>query len=132
MGSPEIIAQMQAKHPARQREISRDIYEFFADEEVQISVEKIQPKLDLNAALGSSGFWNGYLRLWTGVFAPTFTEEATEHLETLITNMTNDRTPGWFMQAMPTTDLIAIVKDMHDINGNTRGPHTIRNSQHPQ
>ena len=43
LGSPEIIAQMQAKHPARQREISRDIYEFFADEEVHIYINRENP-----------------------------------------------------------------------------------------
>jgi hypothetical protein len=70
---------MQAKLPARHREISQDIYESVVGEELQISVEKIFPKLDLNAAHGPSGFWNGYLRLWTGMLAPTSAKEATKH-----------------------------------------------------
>jgi hypothetical protein len=111
LGNPEIMAQMQAKHPARQREIGQAIYAFVADEELQISIEKILPKLDLNAAPGPSGFWNGYLRIWTGVFAPSSAKEATWHLETLITGMANDMTPGGFMQAMQAADIIAIVKD---------------------
>ena len=74
-------------------------------------MEKFLPKLDLNAPPGPSGFWNGYLRLWTGVFAPSSAEEAREYLETLIIDMANDITLSWFMQAMKTTDLIAIVKD---------------------
>ena len=50
LGNPELLAQMQAKHLARQREISQYVYEFVADEELQISVEKSLSKLDFNAA----------------------------------------------------------------------------------
>ncbi len=43
IGNPEIFAHVQAKHPERQREIGRDIYELVASEELRISVEKDPP-----------------------------------------------------------------------------------------
>ncbi len=106
-----MFAQIQARHPERHREIGEDVLEFVADEELAVLVDKILPKLDLDAAPGPTEFWNGYLRLWTGVFAPTSAEEATDHRESLISDMANDKALGWFMQAMQAADLIAIVKN---------------------
>ncbi len=45
------------------------------------------------------------------MFAPASAEEATEHLETLISDMANDKTLGWFRHAMQAADLVAIVKN---------------------
>ena len=47
-----------------------------------------------------------------GVFAPTSAEEATKHVEGLISDIANDKVPAWFMQAIQAAGLIAIVKNM--------------------
>ncbi len=104
---------MQAKHPERQREIGQDIYDYVADKELHISIEKILPKLDLiSAPRPTTGFWNRYLRMWTRLFAPASAEEATRHLETRISDMASGKTPRWFMQSMHPAKIIAIVKDI--------------------
>ena len=54
--NPVILAQMQAKHPPRLHEIDQDVLDFLPEEELLISVDKILPKLDMNAAPGPTGF----------------------------------------------------------------------------
>jgi len=44
------------------------------------------------------------------VFAPETSDEAVEHLETLLSDMANDTMPGWFMQATQAAYVIALIK----------------------
>jgi hypothetical protein len=68
------------------------------------------PKLDVYAAPGPSRLRNSHLRIWTGVLAPESSDEAVEHLETLIIDMANDKLPAWFMQTTQSAEVIALVK----------------------
>ena len=54
-----------------------------------MKVEKILPKLDMNAAPGPAGLRNGHIRIWAGVFAHPSADEAIEWLEKLLTDMAN-------------------------------------------
>ena len=63
LANPAIFVQMQAKHPPRLHEIDQDVFGFIPEEELPISVARICPKLDLNAAPVPMGFRSGYLRL---------------------------------------------------------------------
>jgi hypothetical protein len=83
------------KHLDRKHEIGDDSYEVRPDEEVELKVGNILPKLDMNAAPGPSGLRNGHIRIWAGVFVPPSADEAIEWLEKLLTDMANDRLPGW-------------------------------------
>ncbi len=98
------------KHPTRKEQIKEEHYQFQPEEEIELKVGNILHKLDMNVAPGPSGLRNGYLRLWTGVFAPPAAEEAIQHLEELLTDMANDKLPGWFMQAVQAARLMALVK----------------------
>ncbi len=77
---------------------------------MEVKVEKVMPKLDMNATLGPLGLMNGHIRIWAGAFAPPFADEATEWLEKLLTDMANDKMPTWFMQAILAAELMALVK----------------------
>jgi hypothetical protein len=70
------------------------------EEEVELKVEKVLPKLDMNATPGPSGLRNGHIRIWAEAFAPPFADEAIEWLEKLLTDEANDRLPSWFMHAI--------------------------------
>jgi len=107
---PEIREHMKRKHPSRKEAISEEYYKFQTKEEVELKVGKILPKLDMIVAPGPSLLRNTHLRLWTGVFAPPATDEAIQHLEELLSNMANDKLPGWFMQAVNSAELMALVK----------------------
>ena len=48
--NPAILSQMRSKHPPRLYEIEHVVSDFIPEEDLQISVKKILPKLDLNAA----------------------------------------------------------------------------------
>jgi len=50
------------------------------------------------------------MRLWTGVFAPPAADEAVQHLEELLSDMANYKLPGWFVQAVQSAELLALVK----------------------
>ena len=78
---PEIWEQMTRKHPSRKEVISEEYFMSRPEEEVELKVGNILPKLDMNAAPGPSGLRNTHLRLWTGVFAPPAADEAIQHLE---------------------------------------------------
>jgi len=110
MDDIEIWNQIDDKHPARKRRITEQAYAFQPEEELQLKLEKILPKLDVHAAPGPSGLRNGHLRIWAGVFAPEAAEEAVEHLEHLISDMANDKMPAWFMRATQDAEVIALVK----------------------
>jgi hypothetical protein len=110
LDNPHIWNQIEAKHPARKKRIPETVFQYQAEEELQLKVEKILPKLDAYAAPGPSGLRNSHLRIWTGVFAPESTDEAVEHLETLISDMANDKLPPWFMHATQSAEVIALVK----------------------
>jgi len=69
------------------------------EEKLRVKVDKILPKRDVYAAPGPGGLRNAHLRMWTGVFASETADEAVEHLETLLSDMANDKMPGWFMHA---------------------------------
>ena len=101
---------MKKKHLARKEQIKEEHYRFQPEEEIELKVGNILHKLDMSAAPGPSGLRNGHLRLWTGVFAPPAAEEAIQHLEELLSDMTNDKLPGWFMQAVQSAELKALVK----------------------
>jgi hypothetical protein len=110
LNNPEIWEQLQRKHPERKQHISEAALDMRPEEEVELKVGKILPKLDVNAAPGPSGLRNGYLRIWAGVFAPPSADEAVEWLEKLLSDMANIRLPAWFMQAMQAAELMALVK----------------------
>ncbi len=110
MPNEVIWNQIRVKHPARKKKISENLYSFKPDEEFQLKLEKILPKLNMNAAPGSAGLRNSHLRPWVGVYAPPAADEAVEHLELLISDMANDKLPPWFMQAVQGEDLISFAK----------------------
>ena len=95
---PQVWNQISAKHPARKGRIPEIVYQFRSDDEIQLKVDKILPRLDVYAAPGPSRLPISHLRIWTGVFAPKSADEAVEHLETLISDMGNDKLQAWFMQ----------------------------------
>ena len=49
LDNPEIWEQLQKKQPNRKQEIGEDAYEVLPDEEVELKVGNILPKLDMNA-----------------------------------------------------------------------------------
>ena len=106
----EVWIQIDDKHPNMKRKIPEQTYTFQPEEELQLKLEKILPKLDVHAAPGPSRLRNGYLRIWAGVFAPEAAEEAVEHLELLIGDMANDKMPAWFMRATQDAKVITLVK----------------------
>jgi hypothetical protein len=110
LSDPGIWEQMREKHPDRKQPIKEEYFEVTPEEEIELKVEKILPKLDTNAAPGPSGLRNAHLRMWTGVFAPPSADEAIEHLEALLSDMANDKMPAWFMQAVQSAELLALVK----------------------
>ncbi len=110
LNNPEIWEQMRAIHPDRKEPIRKEFFDFRPVEEIELKVEKILPKLDINAAPGPSGLRNAHLRIWTGVFAPPSTDEAIEYLESMLSDMANDKMPGWFMRAVQSAELMALVK----------------------
>jgi hypothetical protein len=83
-----------AKHPERKRQIPERAWTYVLEEELRVKVDKILPKLDVYAAPRPGGLRNAYLRMWTGLFAPEITDEAMEHLETLLSGMANDKMHG--------------------------------------
>jgi len=95
-----IWEQLKRKHPERKHDIIEAAFALRPEEEVEVRVEKVLPKLDTNAAPGPSGLRNGNIRIWAGAFAPPSTDEAIEWLEKLLTNMANGRMPAWFMHAI--------------------------------
>jgi hypothetical protein len=80
------------------------------EEEVELKVGNILPKLDVNAAPGPTGLRNGHLRIWAGVYAPPAADEAMEWLGKLLTDMANNKLPGWYMHAIQAAELMALVK----------------------
>jgi len=110
LDNPEIWEHLQKKHPGRKLDIGEDAYGLRPEEEVDMKVGNILPKLDMNAAPGPSGLRNGHIKIWAGAFAPPSADEAIDWLEKLLTNMANDMLPGWFMQAIEAAELMALVK----------------------
>ena len=86
---------------------------------MQPILEKIIPKLDVHAAPGPSGLRNNHLRIWAGVFAPESADEAVEHMETLITDMANDKLQAWFMRTTQAREVITIVKRKEEVQERT-------------
>ena len=80
------------------------------EDELKVKGDKILPKRDIHAAPGPGRLRNAHIRIWTRVFAPETTGEAVEHLELLLSDMTNDKMLGWSMQATQAADVIALVK----------------------
>jgi hypothetical protein len=76
------------------------VYELRPEEEVKLSVSKVLPKLDINAAPGPSGLQNGHIRIWAGIFAPPDADEAIKCLEMILTDMANNKLLAWFMKAI--------------------------------
>jgi hypothetical protein len=109
LDNPEIWEQLQRKHPERKQDISEDAFEVLPEEEVELKVEKILPKLDMNAAPGPSRLRNGHIRIWAGAFAPPSVDEAIEWLKKLLTDMANDMMPAWIMHAIQAAKLMALV-----------------------
>ncbi len=101
---------MKRKHPDKKEAISEEFYKFQTEEEMELKMGKILPKLDMNAAPGPSGLRSTHLRLWTGVFAPPAADEAIQHLEDLLSYMANDKLQEWFMHAVQSAELMALVK----------------------
>ncbi len=62
--NPEIWEQLLKKHPERKHDIGENVFDLRLEEEVELKVEKILPKLDMNAAPGPSGLRNGHIRIW--------------------------------------------------------------------
>jgi len=52
---PHVWNQISTKHPARKRRIPEAVYQFRSEEEIQLKVDKILPRLDVYAALGPLG-----------------------------------------------------------------------------
>ena len=77
---------------------------------MEVRVEKILPKLDMNATPGPAGLRNGHIRIWAGVFAPPSAYEAIEWLEKLLTDMANDMMLAWCMHAIQAAELMVPVK----------------------
>jgi hypothetical protein len=105
-----IWEQINVKPPDMKRKIPEAEWAYKPEEELQLKVDKILPKLDINAESGSRGLRNAHLRIWTGVFAPESSDEAVEHLEVMLSDMANDTMPPWFMQETQAANVIAIVK----------------------
>ena len=95
-----IWEQLQRKRPERKHAISEAAFALRPEEEVEVGVKKVLPKLGMNAAPGPAGLRNGHIRIWAGAFAPHATDETIEWLENLLTDMVNDRLPACFMQAI--------------------------------
>ena len=91
-------------------DIKEEHYHYQPEEQMEIKVGNILHKLDMNAAPGPSGLRNAHLMIWTGVFAPPAADEAIQHLEDIISDMANDKLPGWFMQTVQSAELMALVK----------------------
>ncbi len=70
LNNSEIWEQLQRKHPERKQHICEETFELRPEEEVELKVGNVLPKLDVNAAPGPSGLRNGHLRIWAGVFSP--------------------------------------------------------------
>ncbi len=58
-----IWEQLQRKHPGRKHDISEAAFDLRPEEEVEVKVKKILPKLDMNAAPGPAGLRNGRIRI---------------------------------------------------------------------
>ena len=84
---------------------------------MELSVSKVLPNLDMNAAPGPSGLRNGHIRIWAGIFAPPDTDEAIQWLEMLLTDMANDKLPAWFMPAIEASELMTLVKAEAKLTG---------------
>ena len=61
--------------------------------------------------------------MWTGAFAPVSTDTTVENLERLVSDMSKDKLPSWFMQVMQSVDLLAIVKTRG--NGSRKADHIL-------
>ncbi len=107
---PAIPQHLKGKFPTRGKEIHQEIHAFQPDYEIKLKVEKFLVKVDFNAAPGLSGLRYGHLRMWIGAFAPSSGDAVIEHLDTLVSDMANDKLPPRFMHAMQGADLLAIVK----------------------
>ncbi len=44
------------------------------------------------------------------MFAPPAADEAIKHLEDILSDMANDKLPGWFMQTVQSAELMALLK----------------------
>ena len=97
LSDPELIQQMQNKHPVRIRQIGPDIYTFVPEEEVVLKVDKILGKLSNEVARGPARRRNAHIKVWMGAFAVTSADTTIHHLEEFITYMANDRLPPWFI-----------------------------------
>jgi hypothetical protein len=106
-----------AKHLDRKRRIPEAARAYMPEEDLQVKVDKIFPKLNVNATPGPRGLRNAHLRMWTRVFAPESADEAVEHLEVVLGDMADDKMPPWYMQATQAANVIAIV------NGETTTSH---------
>ena len=105
-----IWEQLQRKQPERTQDISEATFALRPEEKVEVRVEKVLPKLDMNATPGPSGLRNGHTRIGAGDFAPPSSDEAIEWLEKLLTDMANDKMPTWFMHAIQAAKRMALVK----------------------
>ncbi len=110
LDNPVTWEQLQRKHPERNKDISEAAFALRPEEEVEVRVDKILPKLDMNAAQGPARLRNGHIRIWAGVFASPSADEAIEWLEKLRTDMANDRIPAWSMQAIQAAEIMTMVK----------------------
>jgi hypothetical protein len=110
LSDPDIIQQMQDKHPVRMKQIGPEVYTYVPEEEAEPKVGKFLGKLNNDAAPGPAGMRNTHLKMLMGAFAPRAAETAIGHLENFITDMANDKRPPWFMQAMQGAYLMAIIK----------------------
>ena len=110
MDNSVIWEQLQGEHPERKQHINENAIDIQPEEEVELKVEKVLPKLDMNTTPGPSGLRNGDIRIWAGAFAPPSADEAIEWLEKLLTDMANDMMPAWFMHAIHAVELMALVK----------------------
>ena len=81
------------KQPMRIKQIGPNMYTFEPEEAINLKAEKILGKLSNNVAPRPAGVRNNLIKMWMGAFAPTTADEAIEHLEDLITDMTSDRLP---------------------------------------
>ena len=97
LSDPEIIQQMQNKHPVCLKQIGPEVYTYVPEEEVKLRVGKLLGKLNNDAASGPAGLRNTHLKMWMGAFTLEVAETAIEHLEKFITDMGNDKMPPWFM-----------------------------------
>ncbi len=106
----EIWEQLQRKHLDKKESIPEDLFEFKPEEEVELKIGNILPKLDMHAVPRPSSLRNAHIRLWTGVYAPPSADEAVGWMDMLLTDMANDRLPAWFMHAVQAAELMALVK----------------------